>query len=376
MRHITLLIITLVGALLLAACAQRPPTAEELVQRMEAAYAATNDAHATVVFEGTTPDHTGRLVVEGWTRKTGATDAAGKPIGQVRMEVREASDPALVGSLVVSDGTTFWFYRPASNTVVTGPVSAMRDSAADTPAGAAFTLRDLLGRGLEAVDLEVLGAEQVAGRSAWKVRVTPKPETQAQLPLQGVVEGTLWVDTELALPLKVALDAADFGQGVVEVRQIETNIGIGADRFSFTPPPGAKVAPIEELTAQKQVRRAASLEAARAAVGFTLREPGYLPDGMKLVEVQVIGDTTVIQNFAGSNGGLSLVQSTVDVGHDREPPVGSQVREVTVRGVAGRLISDANGQGSLLRWQEGDRRYVIAGTITAEEALRVAEGLK
>ncbi|MGB9633592.1 MAG: LolA family protein, partial [Chloroflexaceae bacterium] len=111
MRRSLLLLIALLGALLLAACGQRLPTAEEIVERMEAARAATNDAHATVALDVTTPDRAGRMVVEGWMQKTGATDAAGKPINRVRVEVREASEADLVGSLMVSDGETFWLYN-------------------------------------------------------------------------------------------------------------------------------------------------------------------------------------------------------------------------------------------------------------------------
>ncbi len=375
MRRSILLLLALLGALLLAACGQRLPTAEEIVERMEAARAATSDAHATVALDFTGPERAGRMVVEGWTQKTGATDAAGRPIARVRMEVREASEAAAVGSLIVSDGETFWIYNPAENTVITGEVGAMRDAAASTPAGPTTMLQDLIGQGLDAVQLEVLGTETVAGKNTWKVKVTPQPATREQLSLDGVIEGFLWVDAELALPLKATFDASDFGRGSVEALSLETNTGLSADLFRFTPPPGATVVRAEDLAARMRPR-AASLDEARATVSFPLREPGYLPAGMALVEVRVAGADTVILNYAGSGGSVSVVQSSQEVGRDREPPAGSQVRAVTVRGADGTLITGADGQGSLLRWEEGGLRYVVAGALGANEAIKVAESLK
>ncbi len=375
MRHYRLLLVTLLGALLLAACGQRLPSADEIVERMKAARAATSDAHATVAIDFTSPERTGRFVVEGWMQQTDLTDAAGKPINRVRMEVREASEADLVGSVAVSNGERFWLYNPAENTVVTGAHDQMKQATASTPGSAAPMFAELLGQGLDAVELEVLGAEQVAGKNTWKVKVTPRPETSAQLQLDGVVEGTLWVDEQLALPLKASLDASDFGQGSVEVLSLETNTGLSAELFSFTPPAGATVVEAAELAARMQPQ-ATTLAEARSAVSFALREPGYLPAGMSLVEVRVIGTGTVILNYSGGTGSVSVVQSNEEVGRDREPPAGSQVRAVTVRRVPGTLIAGADGQGSLLRWEEGGLRYVVAGTLAADEALKVAEGLQ
>ena len=90
MRRSTLFIVALLGALLLAACGNTLPTADEIVDRMEAARAATNDAHAVVAINFSSPDQTGTIVVEGWMQKTGASGPDGQPISRVRAEVLEA----------------------------------------------------------------------------------------------------------------------------------------------------------------------------------------------------------------------------------------------------------------------------------------------
>ncbi|PDV98155.1 DUF4367 domain-containing protein [Candidatus Chloroploca asiatica] len=378
MRRISLFLVLLISVLSLAACTEALPTAEEIVERMETAREGMNDAHATVAFDFTSPEQSGRIVVEGWMQKTGETDAAGKPVGRMRVEVLEASEAAMVGTIAVSDGATFWLYNPAENTAITGEAGQMKDAMQATPAGAATMLTDIIAQGLDAVNLEVLGTEQVAGNETWKVLVTPKSETTAQLQLDGIIEGTMWVDTELALPLKLAVDARDFGQGTMEVQSIETNSGLNAEIFAFTPPAGTTIIQAEELMAQMSQRAptAATIEEARTSVSFVLREPTYIPAGMTLIEVRVVGTSTVILNYSGDTGSMSVVQSNEDVGRDREPPTGSVVEEVTVDGVPATLISGNNGQGSLLRWEVDGIRYVIAGTLSGDEAIAVGEGLE
>lgn len=375
MRRYTLLLVMLIGALLLAACGQSLPTAEEIVERMEAARAATNDAHAVVAVDFTSPEQSGRIVVEGWTQKTDQTGPNGEPISRMRAEVREASQQELVGTIAVSDGETFWLYNPAENKVVTGAASEMKDATAGTPAGAATALTDIVGEGLDALELEVVGTEQVAGKNTWKVNFTPKAETSAQLQLDGIVEGTMWVDEELALPLKLTMDASDLGSGNVEVSKLETNTGLSADLFTFTPPAGAEVVQAKDLIAANQPT-AATIDEARAAVSFSMREPGYLPAGMALVEVRMVGANTVILNYGGESGSISVVQSSEEVGRDREPPAGSQVQDVQVGGAPATLITGGEGQGSLLRWEQDGIRYVVAGTLSGDEAIKVAEGLR
>lgn len=374
MRRTFVLVTLLIGSLLLGACANTLPSADEIVAKMEAARASTNDVHATVAIDFSSPDQSGSMVIEGWMQKL--PDAAdGKPKARVRAEVLEASQAELVGTLVVSDGEQFWLYSPAENTVVTGSAADMKDQAPTTPAGATQMLQDVIQQGLDAVVLEVQGEEQVAGKNTWKVGVTPKPETAANLQLAGVVEGTMWIDEELALPLKLTVDASDFGSGSVAVQSIAVNAGVDPGLFSYTPPAGATVVQAADLVAE-MAPKAASLDEARSSVSFTLREPAYLPAGLALVEVRVVGTDTVIMSYNGESANMSLVQSNGDVGDDREPPADSNIQAVTVRGQQGTLITGADGQGTLLAWEEGGIKTMIAGTLSADEALKVAEGLK
>ena len=367
--------LSLLAALLLAACGANELTAEQIVQRMEATRAATNDAHATVALDFTTNQQNGSFVVEGWMKKTSATDEAGQSISKLRAEVKSASQPDMQGAILVSDGDKFWLYSPSKNQVVTG-------SRADLPRGigaggpTAQVLQDMIQRGMSALNVEVQGEEQVAGVNTWKLKLTPKPDTQQQLQLDAIVQATMWVDEARALPLKLAVDAKDMGKGTITVQSIETNTGLADDLFTFTPPPGATVVNVADMAAQA-APKASTLDEARAKVSFKLLAPSALPRGTALSEVQLVGDKTVIQNYSGGALSFSLVQSAQDVGRDRQPPAGSQVQQLTVRGQAATLITgNGSEQGSLLRWQENGVRIIIAGTLSADDARKVAESLR
>ncbi|NTV65214.1 MAG: DUF4367 domain-containing protein [Oscillochloris sp.] len=373
MRQRFATVILLIGSLLLGACTQQLPTADEIVTKMEAARASTNDMHATIAINFTAPEESGSIVIEGWMQKL--PDAAnGSPRARVRAEVREASQAEQVGALVVSDGEQFWLYNPAENTVVTGSAAEMKDQTPTNPVGATQMLQEVVQQGLDAVNLEVLGEEQVAGKNTWKIKVSPKPETTANLKLDGVIEGTMWVDEALAIPLKLSIDASDLGSGSVEVREIAVNSGVSADLFTYTPPADATIVQATDL-AEQMAPKAATLAEARSSVSFTLREPSYLPVGLALVEVRVAGTDTVIINYGGQGASLSLVQTNGSLNDDRQPPTGSAVKQITVRGQSATLIT-ADGQGSFLTWEEGGIKTVIAGTISGDEAVKVAEGLK
>lgn len=372
------LVLLLISALALAACGAEQITAEEIVARMETARDTTQDLHATVALDFTTDEKSGNMLVEGWIEKTGETDEEGKPVYNMRAEVLEASEAEIEGSLLVSNGETFWAYNPEENTVLTGNKADMPERPETDPAGATEAFQDMLERGLDAFEIEVVAEEEIAGQPTWKLELTPTTDTEEQLQLDGLIDITMWVsqDEEFALPLKLAVDGSDMGQGTLEVRSFELNSGLDDDLFTFDIPEGAEVVDAAELAEQMRPRTM-TLDEAAAEVDFPLLSPTVLPGDAALVEVQVLGGETVIQNYVGSGVTFSVVQSSDDVGAEREPPIGSEVEQMTVRGQEATLVT-GNGaqQGSLLRWEENGVRVVVAGTLSAEDALRVAESLE
>lgn len=373
-------LVALLG-LLLAACAPGQVTADEIMQRMEAARNNLTTAHAIADVALDTPERSGTFSVEAWTQKTDKTDAAGKPIAKLRAKVLQASEADLVGTEFVNDGETFWLYSPKENKVVTGKLSEIKggDVGAQDPTAQMMQMQEMLQQIIDGSDVAIENqSEQIAGRDTWKIKLTPKPETQQQLQLGSVIATNLWVDKQSDLPVKALIDAKDLGKVEATATTLELNQPIADSTFAFTPPAGAEVVNAADLA--KQARpQTTTLDDARTQVSFPLLAPASLPDGVQLDEVQVLPmrGETVIQNFSGAVN-FSLVQGQGGFPDQDRTPMGAQSQAVKVRGQDATLITGGTGaeQGTLLRWQENGVTIVIAGTLSAEQATALAESLK
>lgn len=366
--------------LLLAACAPREVTADEIMRRMETARNNLQTAHVIADVSLTSPERSGNFSVEAWTKKTGQTDAAGKPIGKLRAKVLSAAEQDLIDTEFVSDGETFWLYTPKANKVITGKRSDLKpgQAGAADPAAQMMQMQEMLQQLIDGANVTIENqSEQIAGRDTWKIRLTPKPETQQQLQLGNVIDTTLWVDKQSDLPVKALLDAKDLGKLEATATTLDLNQTIADDRFTFTPPAGAEV--INAADIAKNARpQTITLDDARKAASFTVLAPATLPNGVQLDEVQQLNmrGETVIQNYSGAIN-FSLVQSKGGFPGAERQPAGAQMQQVQVRGQSASLIT-GNGaqQGTFLRWQESGVTIVIAGTLTPEEATAIAESLK
>ena len=234
-------------------------------------------------------------------------------------------------------------------------------------------MQDLIQQGLDAVDLEVLGEEAVAGKNAWKVKVTPKAETE--LPFEGVVSALMWVDTDLALPLKLDVDGSDLGSGSVEVQSLEHNPGLSPDIFTFTIPEGATVIDAADVIAEHQQEAASTIDEAQAAVSFTVQAPSTLPVGFSLVEVRMLGKDAVVQNYTSADQQISLVQSAnPELGNDLRMPANAVREQITVHGQPAELITlSGERNGSMVRWAQNGVNLIATGNVSAEIIIAFAE---
>ncbi|MBA3946273.1 MAG: DUF4367 domain-containing protein, partial [Herpetosiphonaceae bacterium] len=221
--------------------------------------------------------------------------------------------------------------------------------------------------------------EPVAGRNAWKLKLTPKPETAQQMQLTSALETTLWVDQERSIPLKGLVNAADIGKLEGTVKTIELDKGIAPSVFTFTPPAGAKIVDAAELAKQARPQTTTLADASKKA-SFKVMTPQPLPAGVKLDEVQSAstGGESVIQQYSGTTS-FSVVQTK---GQGRgfaqnDMPFGAKTENVTVHGQQATLITGtADQKGTLLRWQENGVTIIIAGTLSRDQALALAASLK
>jgi outer membrane lipoprotein-sorting protein len=382
MLKIRWLMILLLATLVLASCARGDTvTAEQIMAGMTQARETTQSARAVVDISLSGSQQDAQALVEVWMRKSDRTDATGKPIPQLRARVLESSRSELVGSELVNDGRAVALWNPAANTAITGNVDDLKAGhvGAQDPMAQMLRMQEQLQQLLDGSNVVVVAEnDPVAGMAAWKVRLTPKPELAEQMRLGSAIEVNLWVGHERYVPLKAVVSASEFGRGEVAVTEIELDQPIDPALFTFTPPPGARVIDAAELT--RQARPATTtLESARSAASFPVLAPATLPDGVVLDEVQTLrmGGETVIQNYSGSLA-FSLVQTRGDGSPDgRQAPLGATSQTVTVRGQEGTLITGSGAQqGSMLRWQEDGVTIIIAGTLSAEDALAIAAALE
>jgi hypothetical protein len=162
-------------------------------------------------------------------------------------------------------------------------------------------------------------------------------------------------------------EAASLGQGTMEVQSYELNSGVPDDRFRFQVPEGAKV-----VNAEAQKPLPLTLDEARAQAGFTLLVPDYVPEGATLIEVYKLGDA-IIQRYDHSQAvAFTVVQGqTVP-----DLPALGEGQGVTVRGQSATAVTDPSGGNTLLYWTENGVTVTVAGHISLEEAMKVAESLK
>jgi outer membrane lipoprotein-sorting protein len=341
--------VLVVISLLLGGC-QRKPTAEEIVAKLEEIEASTEDAHAILEFSAKGQGVDEELVVEVWEKKP----------NKFRAEVLEAKDPGLAGAISVTDGQQFWMYEAGKNEVVVGEVGPDEPSSFH---GAIRDMEDMIGQVLNATDVKLAGEEDVAGVATYKLELTPKEDDETFLPAGS--KATLWVDQERWVVLQAHFSGGIAGEGQIRVRSFELNTGIADSFFQFEIPEGAKVTKAEDKRPQHL-----TLDEARAQADFLL-VPTYVPEGVTLIDVLTIGEAFIL-HYDHSTTSFTVIQGWSE--GIREPPPG-QKTEVAVRGQTANLITDGLGN-NFLTWVEDGVTITIAGRISQDEILKVAESLQ
>jgi len=147
------------------------------------------------------------------------------------------------GLTSVSDGATVWLYRLRDNTVVLRPLSqAPGDDELGPFPEVTGGLSSLLEQTPTCYAPRLRGAETVAGRATWVVNLgasrCPGLDGGAS---DRPVAWTLWVDKDTYLILKAVQDIDGQVFATTTVTSVRYDVPIEAQRFTFNPPPGARV---------------------------------------------------------------------------------------------------------------------------------------
>jgi outer membrane lipoprotein-sorting protein len=363
----------------------QPTAADILVQSLETAETIT-DGHVIVSIEVDTLEQDGSGTLEIWGRHSEEGP------GAFRLEVLEASEEKAQGAMIVTDGETLWAYSPSENKVFVGtPEEAQafmetnqdllaeygqfnmhrkakpEDGEYEHPESAAEAVEKLQ----EYVKIAKSGTETVAGETATLLKLEPIPE---QMPAEYAAIGgliNLWVGKDSQLPLAISYNGGSMGEASLNILELEVNSGIDDDIFTFEIPADAEVVTFADLEPQSL-----SLEDAGEAVQFDFLTPSELPSGATLVDILEVQGALVQRYTLPEGGSFTVAQGLAGEGPSDMRTPSTESQSLDLRGTTGQLFESEDGDQVLLTWTEGKLFFSVAGNLTSEQALAIADSLE
>jgi len=362
--------VILLTALVSAFVIMQPSAKDILTQTLEIAKT-IDDGHAIININVDSPEEKLSATVEVWGRH----DEDGT--GAFRLEVLEADKEEALGVVIISDGETVWAYSPSKNKVFTGTAEEAKAAMEEKePKHQKFDREEIehpenaeeaVDKLLEYFDAKKNGTEIIADANAYQIELRPIPE---QMPAEYTAAGgllNLWIDQSRSLPLALSYTGGSMGEASITAVELEINQGLDEALFSFEIPEGAEVVGFSDMKPES-----ISLDEAVASVDFEVLTPDITPEGATLVDVLNVKGMIVQQYTLPEVGSFTIAQGQMD---DVKKP-STEEQAVDVRGVEGSLFSSEDGSKVALSWAEGEISFYIAGSITAEQALEIAESLK
>lgn len=347
------------------------PSAEDiLVQTLETTKT-INDAHAVVEVNVDTVEKDGTATIEIWGRR------GDEGQGAFRLEVLETSDEEAAGAVAVSDGETLWAYAPSKGKVFVGTLEEAKSIMAEKQLERdefekgdiehPETAEEAVQKLLEYFTVDKQGSDEIAGESAAHLKLVPLPE---KMPSEYAAVGgfvNLWIDQGRNVPLAVEYTGGSLGEVRATVLELDINSGVDEALFSFEIPSDVEVVPFADLAPETL-----SLEEAASTAGFDLLTPSETPQGATLVDILDVRGT-IVQRYTLPEGGSFTVAQGIS---GEAPQPSTKEQPVEVRGVTGALYVAEDSSQVLLVWAESEVINTIAGDLTAEQALIIAESLK
>ncbi len=363
---------------LIAGVSLLQPSAEDiLVETLETVKTLT-DVHAIVTIEADTIEKDSSGMLEVWARR--GDDGP----GAFRIEVLESSDAKGQGVVIVSDGETLWAYTPAENKVLVGTAEEVQVMLEESD----FVAREfgeLAGEHeyferpqdaneaeaklVEYVTASVSGSESVASETAHLLELEPIPES---MPSEFAAVGgsiNLWIGQESSVLLAAAYTGGTMGEISITVLEYELNTGLADTIFQFDIPASAEIVKFEDLEPQSL-----TLEEAGESAEFEFLTPAETD--ATLVDIFDVRGILVQRYTLPEGGSFTIAQGVAnDLSDEFSPPTGES-QPVEVRGTTGQLMEAESGEQVLLTWTEGELFYSVAGDLSPEEALLIAESLQ
>jgi outer membrane lipoprotein-sorting protein len=375
-------IVILAASLVSGFVLMQPSVEDILVQTIETAKTVEN-GHAVVAIDVDSIEKNVSSKIEVWARR------GEEGPGAFRMEVLESDEAKAQDAVMVSDGETLWAYSPSENKVFVGTpeeAKTFMEEVEFMPGGLHSyedgmpedgehqhpeTPEEAVQKLLEYFNVSKAGSGTVADETAHELRMEPIPE---QMPAEYTAVGgivNLWIGQESSLPLAMEYTGGSMGEFSVTVIEFEVNAGVDENLFTFEIPADVEVVTFADLEPQSL-----TLAEASESAEFDFLTPAQIPAGATLVDILDVRGALVQRYTLPDGGSFTIAQgSSADGSVDTSTP-SADSQSVDVRGTSGQLFESEDGTQVLLTWTDGDLYYVIAGDLTAEQALTVAESLQ
>jgi hypothetical protein len=323
------------------ACASHRLTGAEVVHLAQAAADASGACHAVLDIEIDTDLVKDTLVVELWE----------DPPERLKLVVLQAQSAQLQRLAYATSGEQCILYSPHAGVVTVGVSGLVRLPAVLEPVVLA---RRAWVSAADAEHARVVNVEREDGLVLYQVEVPSDRGDPTRF----------WFDARDWLVRKMSYKDDYLGTGTIRVRELQTFELLPDAAFELNLPEDVPV--VGQPGEEERFRTARE---AQTAVNYRVRAPAYTPPSTELDHgYQVDQDVALV--YSGEHP-FTLLQGPT-VRHSVEM-VGA---EVSLRGHDAVLGRDEAGGRLVLAWSEGDLRFSIAGALSREELIRIAESLE
>lgn len=273
---------------------------------------------------------------------------------------------------MVTDGVTFWNYQSQTGQVTLMDSRMVRAGANPAAFGAADLQTLLREASRDVYKASLVGNEQVAGRAAYVVDVTPKPG--AAVP-SNAAHLKLRIDQATFFPL--GSEVWDNHDNLLDSQvftSIELNSSLDPTLFAFSPPPGAQVLDAHPATGEKlaQLWRQAAQQAP-----YTIFMPTDIP--AKIVPGKPSYDNArrvITQSYIPPERNQLWVKLILLEGSPSVLQGGDGGQIVQVGALSARYV-DNDGMRTLTLDRDGTRILLqTSGALSKDDLVQVAQSLQ
>ncbi len=279
--------------------------------------------------------------------------------------------PFPAGSISVTNGKQLWQYDPAKKVVYTGPVPTAGTPTTGSNFNAGGRQNQFILGLVQAVLIRskvtlVSSTATIDGQSVYDIHVASQAQPTTTGPNYSYV-GEVYIDKVTQLLVRVNLTIQSFGTVTLDVPKLLLDQPIADGLFTFVPPAGVKVLPLQEANQNPTTGSITFVQAQQQAGYHLLSIPGSDTD-YELEGVTALGAPgNQIFTLNYTQGNLSF---TIAEGKALADLPGNTGQQISLRGTIATL-STLNGI-TTLAWTEKGVGIRITGKLSNNQVVQIA----